>query len=89
MLKRQGTPLCSAGKRTPRAKERRTSSTSRESDSRSVHDASRMSKSNLRRLERVGDGLAKGEVEGGVGYGGMKARRIGVRKGRVSGPKWV
>ena len=73
MLERHGTPLCSAGNRTPRARDRRTSSTSRESDSRTVHDSSRTSQSALMRAERVEEGSAKGEVGGGVAYGGMKA----------------
>jgi len=38
-----------------------------------VHDSSRASQSALIKAERVEDGSAKGEVGGGVGYGGMKA----------------
>ena len=52
-----------------------------------MHDSSRTSKSILIFAERVGDGLAKGDVGDGVTYGGVKARRLGVRKGRASGPK--
>jgi hypothetical protein len=79
--------LCSAGNGTPRARERRTSSTSRESDSSRVHDSSRVSQSALIRAERVEEGLAKGDVGDGVAYGGTNARRVGVRKGRASGFK--
>jgi hypothetical protein len=52
-----------------------------------VHDSSRASQSALIKAERVEDGSAKGEVGGGVGYGGMKVWRVGVRKGRASGLK--
>jgi len=39
------------------------------------------------KAEFVGEGLVKGDVGEGVAYGGMKARRVGVRKGKASGPK--
>ena len=82
---KQDCPLCSSGKVIPRARARRTSTTSIVRDSKSSHTSSKASTSHPHSALRVWGFSKRGPDE--VGNGGRNAYRGMTSEGNASGPK--